>query len=305
MEVLGGHLRSATDVDHLRDAQRRLVRGGVRAHRRRLRRPDRRGRAGVQQPAGRGRGSQGAGGAAALPGVPRPADRSAQPRLLHRASWPRPRPLPSGGRHAVGGALPRRGQPEGRSTTTWATRAATPCIKLLSRAHACTASGTPTRWPGCPATSSPSCSSGRAARTRPSAWPTACIDSLRAPTPIGEHLVRTGFSIGLATSTTCARQRHRHAARRRHGHVRGQDRRQGPARGLPAEPPHRPRRARRRPGGALRGPRRRAAGAALPADRRRLARSRSSASRRCSAGATPSAAWSRRSTSSRWPRRPA
>src|SRR4051812_2155577 len=30
------------------------------------------------------------------------------------------------------------------------------------------------------------------------------IDSLRAPTAIGEHLVRTGFSIGLATSTTCA-----------------------------------------------------------------------------------------------------
>jgi diguanylate cyclase (GGDEF)-like protein len=30
------------------------------------------------------------------------------------------------------------------------------------------------------------------------------IDSLRAPTPIGEHLIRTGFSIGLATSATCA-----------------------------------------------------------------------------------------------------
>ncbi|UOY00168.1 putative bifunctional diguanylate cyclase/phosphodiesterase [Blastococcus sp. PRF04-17] len=30
------------------------------------------------------------------------------------------------------------------------------------------------------------------------------IDSLRAPTRIGEHLVRTGFSIGLATSTTAA-----------------------------------------------------------------------------------------------------
>jgi diguanylate cyclase (GGDEF)-like protein len=30
------------------------------------------------------------------------------------------------------------------------------------------------------------------------------INSLRAPTRIGEHLVRTGFSIGLATSTTCA-----------------------------------------------------------------------------------------------------
>ncbi|MCW2635035.1 MAG: Diguanylate cyclase protein [Blastococcus sp.] len=30
------------------------------------------------------------------------------------------------------------------------------------------------------------------------------INSLRAPTQIGEHLVRTGFSIGLATSTTCA-----------------------------------------------------------------------------------------------------
>jgi diguanylate cyclase (GGDEF)-like protein len=30
------------------------------------------------------------------------------------------------------------------------------------------------------------------------------IDSLRAPTRIGEHLVRTGFSIGLATSTMCA-----------------------------------------------------------------------------------------------------
>src|SRR3954452_10346187 len=30
------------------------------------------------------------------------------------------------------------------------------------------------------------------------------IDSLRAPTRIGEHLVRTGLSIGLATSTTCA-----------------------------------------------------------------------------------------------------
>jgi diguanylate cyclase (GGDEF)-like protein len=30
------------------------------------------------------------------------------------------------------------------------------------------------------------------------------IDSLRAPTRIGEHLVRTGFSIGLATSGTCA-----------------------------------------------------------------------------------------------------
>jgi diguanylate cyclase (GGDEF)-like protein len=30
------------------------------------------------------------------------------------------------------------------------------------------------------------------------------IDSLRAPTRIGEHLFRTGFSIGLATSSTCA-----------------------------------------------------------------------------------------------------
>jgi diguanylate cyclase (GGDEF)-like protein len=30
------------------------------------------------------------------------------------------------------------------------------------------------------------------------------INSLRAPTRIGEHLVRTGFSIGLATSSTCA-----------------------------------------------------------------------------------------------------
>jgi diguanylate cyclase (GGDEF)-like protein len=30
------------------------------------------------------------------------------------------------------------------------------------------------------------------------------LDSLRVPTQIGEHLVRTGFSIGLATSTTCA-----------------------------------------------------------------------------------------------------
>ena len=30
------------------------------------------------------------------------------------------------------------------------------------------------------------------------------IDSLRTPTRIGEHLVRTGFSIGLATSSTCA-----------------------------------------------------------------------------------------------------
>ena len=30
------------------------------------------------------------------------------------------------------------------------------------------------------------------------------INSLRAPTRIGEHRVRTGFSIGLATSTTCA-----------------------------------------------------------------------------------------------------
>jgi diguanylate cyclase (GGDEF)-like protein len=30
------------------------------------------------------------------------------------------------------------------------------------------------------------------------------IDSLRAPTRIGEHLVRTGFSIGLATSSACA-----------------------------------------------------------------------------------------------------
>ena len=30
------------------------------------------------------------------------------------------------------------------------------------------------------------------------------IDSLRAPTPVDDHLVRTGFSIGLATSTTCA-----------------------------------------------------------------------------------------------------
>jgi diguanylate cyclase (GGDEF)-like protein len=30
------------------------------------------------------------------------------------------------------------------------------------------------------------------------------IDSLRTPTRIGEHLVRTGFSIGLATSNTCA-----------------------------------------------------------------------------------------------------
>jgi diguanylate cyclase (GGDEF)-like protein len=30
------------------------------------------------------------------------------------------------------------------------------------------------------------------------------LDSLRTPTPIGEHLVRTGFSIGLATSETCA-----------------------------------------------------------------------------------------------------
>jgi diguanylate cyclase (GGDEF)-like protein len=29
------------------------------------------------------------------------------------------------------------------------------------------------------------------------------INSLRAPTKIGEHLVRTGFSIGLATSATC------------------------------------------------------------------------------------------------------
>jgi diguanylate cyclase (GGDEF)-like protein len=29
------------------------------------------------------------------------------------------------------------------------------------------------------------------------------INSLRAPTRIGEHLVRTGFSIGLATSATC------------------------------------------------------------------------------------------------------
>jgi EAL domain-containing protein (putative c-di-GMP-specific phosphodiesterase class I) len=30
------------------------------------------------------------------------------------------------------------------------------------------------------------------------------INSLRAPTRIGEHLVRTGFSIGLATSATCS-----------------------------------------------------------------------------------------------------
>src|SRR5919107_2324293 len=30
------------------------------------------------------------------------------------------------------------------------------------------------------------------------------IDSLRAPTAIDDHLVRTGFSIGLATSTTCS-----------------------------------------------------------------------------------------------------
>src|SRR4051794_37830097 len=30
------------------------------------------------------------------------------------------------------------------------------------------------------------------------------INSLRAPTRIGEHLVRTGFSIGLATSSTCS-----------------------------------------------------------------------------------------------------
>jgi diguanylate cyclase (GGDEF)-like protein len=30
------------------------------------------------------------------------------------------------------------------------------------------------------------------------------INSLRAPTHVGEHLVRTGFSIGLATSSTCA-----------------------------------------------------------------------------------------------------
>ncbi|MCW2740438.1 MAG: Diguanylate cyclase protein [Blastococcus sp.] len=30
------------------------------------------------------------------------------------------------------------------------------------------------------------------------------IDSLRLPIRIGEHLIRTGFSIGLATSTTCA-----------------------------------------------------------------------------------------------------
>jgi diguanylate cyclase (GGDEF)-like protein len=30
------------------------------------------------------------------------------------------------------------------------------------------------------------------------------IDSLRVPTAIGEHVVRTGFSIGLATSATCA-----------------------------------------------------------------------------------------------------
>jgi diguanylate cyclase (GGDEF)-like protein len=30
------------------------------------------------------------------------------------------------------------------------------------------------------------------------------INSLRTPTRIGEHLVRTGFSVGLATSTTCA-----------------------------------------------------------------------------------------------------
>src|SRR4051794_21146165 len=30
------------------------------------------------------------------------------------------------------------------------------------------------------------------------------LDSLREPTTIGEHLVRTGFSIGLATSDTCA-----------------------------------------------------------------------------------------------------
>jgi diguanylate cyclase (GGDEF)-like protein len=31
------------------------------------------------------------------------------------------------------------------------------------------------------------------------------LDSLRAPLQIGEHMVRTGFSIGLATSETCAR----------------------------------------------------------------------------------------------------
>jgi diguanylate cyclase (GGDEF)-like protein len=30
------------------------------------------------------------------------------------------------------------------------------------------------------------------------------LDCLRLPTPIGEHLVRTGFSIGLATSETCS-----------------------------------------------------------------------------------------------------
>ena len=121
-------------------------------------------------------------------------------------------------------------------------------------------------------------------------WPTACIASLQhADRRSATTWSAPAFSIGLATSTTCAGQRHRHAPRRRHGHVRRQDR--GKGRLEVFQPSHHTaqRRARRRPGrlsGAL------DAGQLellLPADRGPPDRSRSSASRRCSAGGTPSA----------------
>ena len=124
-----------------------------------------------------------------------------QPRVLHRSPGRGRRAAARAG-HAVSGPVPRCGQPQDRQRQP-GPRGWRHAHQAAQRAHGSTAFATPTPSPVCRATSSPSCSWGRASEHQAERVAHRIIESLRTPTRIGEHLVRTGFSIGLATSTMC------------------------------------------------------------------------------------------------------
>ena len=130
------------------------------------------------------------------------------------------------------------------------------------------------------------------------------LAALGAPMTVDRTDLLVRCSIGISVSQGEAPERRRRAdAQRRRGDVHRQARRQGRL------PPVRAGDARgraRAPGAARRPAARdddRPARAALPAGRAACTTARSRASRRCCAGATPSAGWSRPTTSSRSPRR--
>ena len=105
--------------------------------------------------------------------------------------------------HAVRRPLPRRRQPQGGQRQPGSRRRRHPhqaaqraMVRLRPRhRHRGPALRRRVRHPA---------RSARAASTRPSASPHRLSTRSAHPTRIGDHLVRTGFSIGLATSATCA-----------------------------------------------------------------------------------------------------